>query len=124
MSTSLVSTSLTIVRRVALLLLVWCIANAAPVQAQITVSPRAGISGEAQPAVAAAVGMSFGAVRSEVELGWAFVVAPSGELRIEPDPGPLPTIPPPSPGAVSPNDPAGGSQTPGQIPGAPPAPRS
>jgi hypothetical protein len=52
------------------------------------------------------------------------VSAASGELRIEPDPGPLPTIPPPTPGAVSPNDPRGGSQTPGQIPGVPPRPRS
>jgi hypothetical protein len=51
------------------------------------------------------------------------VAAPSGALRIEPDPGPLPTIPPPTPGAVSPNEPPGGSQTPGQIPGVPPPPR-
>jgi hypothetical protein len=51
------------------------------------------------------------------------VAAPSGALRIEPDPGPLPTIPPPTPGAVSPNDPPGGSQTPGQIPGVPGQPR-
>lgn len=71
MSNSLVLTSLTVVPRAALLLLAWCIANAAPAQAEITVSPRGGISGEGQPAVAAAVGMSFGAARSEVELGWA-----------------------------------------------------
>jgi hypothetical protein len=37
------------------------------------------------------------------------VSAGSDELRIEPDPGPLPTLPPPTPGAVSPNDPPGGS---------------
>ena len=51
------------------------------------------------------------------------VSAASGELRIEPDPGAPPTIPPPTPGAVSPNDPPGGSQTPGQIPAVPPPPR-
>ena len=51
------------------------------------------------------------------------VAVASGELRIKPDPGPMPTIPPPTPGAVSPNDPPGGSQTPGQIPGVPPARR-
>jgi hypothetical protein len=44
---------------------------------------------------------------------------PSGGLRIEPDPGPLPTIPPPTPGVVSPDDPPGGSDAPGQIPGMP-----
>jgi hypothetical protein len=49
--------------------------------------------------------------------------ATSGVLRIEPDPGPLPTIPPPTPGAVSPNDPPGRPQTPGQIPGVPSVPR-
>jgi hypothetical protein len=51
---------------------------------------------------------------------WLAWVRASGELRIEPDPDPLPTIPPPTPGAVSPNDPPGGAQTPGQIPGVPP----
>src|SRR5918994_79609 len=71
MSTSFLLSSLTMVRRAAPLLLVSCIANAAPAHAQVTVSPRGGISGEGQPAVAAAVGMTFGAVRSEVELGWA-----------------------------------------------------
>jgi hypothetical protein len=49
--------------------------------------------------------------------------APSGGLRIEPDPGPPPTIPPPTPGAVSPDDPPGRPQTPGQIPGMPGVPR-
>jgi len=49
--------------------------------------------------------------------------APSGGFRIEPDPGPLPTIPPPTPGVVSPNDPPGDSQAPGQIPGVPGRPR-
>jgi hypothetical protein len=50
-------------------------------------------------------------------------LAQSGGLRIEPDPGPPPVIPPPTPGAVSPDDPPGGSQTPGQIPGMPGVPR-
>jgi hypothetical protein len=71
MSTSFVVSSSTIVPRAATLLLLSCIAIAAPAQAQMTVSPSGGISGEGQPTVAAAVGMSFGAVRSEVELGWA-----------------------------------------------------
>ena len=59
----------------------------------------------------------------EAWLAWVrerVVSAASGELRIEPDTGPLPPIPPPTPGAVSPNDPPGGAQTPGQIPGVPP----
>jgi opacity protein-like surface antigen len=55
----------------AMVLLLLCIAKAAPAQAQIAVSPSGGISGEGQPTVGAAVGMSFGAVRSELELGWA-----------------------------------------------------
>jgi hypothetical protein len=44
---------------------------ATPARGQITVSPSGGISGEGQPTVGAAVGMSLGAVRSELELGWA-----------------------------------------------------
>ena len=54
-----------------MVLLLLCIATTAPAQTQITVSPSGGISGEGQPTVGAAVGMSFGAVRSELELGWA-----------------------------------------------------
>jgi hypothetical protein len=42
-----------------------------PAGAQITVSPSAGISGEGQPAVGAALGVSLGPVRPEIELGWA-----------------------------------------------------
>ncbi len=68
MSTSFVVARVTIAAMVLLLL---CIAMAAPAQAQLTVSPSGGISGEGQPTVGAAVGMSFGAVRSELELGWA-----------------------------------------------------
>jgi hypothetical protein len=45
--------------------------------------------------------------------------APSGGLRIEPDPGPPPVVPAPTPGVVSPNDPPGSPQNPGQVPGAP-----
>ncbi len=52
-------------------LLLSCLCLATPARAQITVSPSAGISGEGQPAVGAAIGMSLGAVRPEVELGWA-----------------------------------------------------
>ena len=52
------------------LLLSW-VDLATPARAQITVSPSAGISGEGQPAAGAAIGMSLGAVRPEVELGWA-----------------------------------------------------
>ena len=48
-----------------------CVAMATPARAQITVSPSAGISGEGQPTIGAAVGMSLGAVRPEIELGWA-----------------------------------------------------
>jgi len=48
-----------------------CVAMATPARAQITVSPNAGISGEGQPTVGAAVGISLGAVRPELELGWA-----------------------------------------------------
>jgi hypothetical protein len=51
------------------------------------------------------------------------LATPSSGLRIEPDPGPPPAIPPPTPGAVSPNDPPGRPQTPGQIPGVPGVPR-
>ena len=69
MSTSLVVSGFSIVPRA--VLLVSCIAMAAPAQAQITVSPSGGISGEGQPTLGAAVGTSFGPLRSEVELGWA-----------------------------------------------------
>ena len=44
---------------------------ATPARAQIMVSPSAGISGEGQPTVGAAVGIVLGAVRPELELGWA-----------------------------------------------------
>jgi hypothetical protein len=54
----------------AVFLVSW-VGMATPVQAQVTVSPSAGISGEGQPTFGAAVGMSLGAVRPEVELGWA-----------------------------------------------------
>jgi hypothetical protein len=52
-------------------LLLSCIAMATPARGQITISPTGGISGEGQPTVGAAVGMSLGPVRSELELGWA-----------------------------------------------------
>lgn len=48
-----------------------CIGMATPARAQITVSASGGISGEGQPTVGAAVGMSLGAVRPELELAWA-----------------------------------------------------
>ena len=44
---------------------------ATPARAQIMVSPSGGISGEGQPTVGAAVGVVLGAVRPELELGWA-----------------------------------------------------
>jgi opacity protein-like surface antigen len=44
---------------------------AAPARAQVIVSPGGGISGEGQPTVGAAVGVTLGAFRPEVELGWA-----------------------------------------------------
>src|SRR5678815_4261295 len=52
-------------------LLLSCVAVATPVRAQMTLSPSGGISGEGQPTVGAAVGMSLGVVRPELELGWA-----------------------------------------------------
>ena len=48
-----------------------CIGIASPVRAQMTVSPGVGISGEGQPTVGAAIGLSLGVVRPEVELGWS-----------------------------------------------------
>jgi hypothetical protein len=56
---------------VAAVLLMSCVGMAKPAAAQVTLSPGGGISGEGQPAVGAAVGMSLGAVRPELELGWA-----------------------------------------------------
>src|SRR3954471_13381821 len=52
-------------------LLLWCVGVATPARAQMTVSPSVGISGEGRPAVGAAVGMSLGALRPELELAWA-----------------------------------------------------
>ncbi len=43
-------------------LLLLCISIASPTRAQVTVSPSGGISGEGQPTVGAAVGMSLGVV--------------------------------------------------------------
>ena len=48
-----------------------CVGIASPVRAQVTVSPSVGISGEGQPTVGAAIGVSFGVVRPELELGWS-----------------------------------------------------
>lgn len=48
-----------------------CVGIASPVRAQMIVSPGVGISGEGQPTVGAAIGMSLGAVRPELELGWS-----------------------------------------------------
>jgi opacity protein-like surface antigen len=44
---------------------------ASPVRAQVTVAPSVGISGEGQPTVGAAIGMSLGFLRPEAELAWA-----------------------------------------------------
>lgn len=52
-------------------LFVWFVGMATPARAQITVSPSVGISGEGQPAVGAAIGMSLGVLRPELELAWA-----------------------------------------------------
>ena len=52
-------------------LLLSCVGMATPVRAQMTVSSSGGISGEGQPTVGAAVGMSLGVVRPELELAWA-----------------------------------------------------
>ena len=52
-------------------LLLSCVGMATPVRAQMAVSPSGGISGEGQPTVGAAVGLSLGAVRPELELAWA-----------------------------------------------------
>jgi len=48
-----------------------CIGIATPVRAQVTLSPSGGISGEGQPTVGAAVGISLGVVRPEIEVGWS-----------------------------------------------------
>ena len=48
-----------------------CVGIASPVRAQVTVSPSVGISGEGQPTVGAAIGLSLGVVRPELELGWS-----------------------------------------------------
>ena len=48
-----------------------CVGIASPARAQMTVSPSVGISGEGQPTVGAAIGMSLGVVRPEIELGWS-----------------------------------------------------
>jgi hypothetical protein len=53
------------------MLLLSCVSMATPARAQVRVSPSAGISGEGQAAVGAAIGMSLGGVRPELELGWA-----------------------------------------------------
>ena len=55
----------------AAVLVLSCLGIASPAGAQVTVSPSAGISGEGQPTVGAAIGMSLGVVRPEVELGWS-----------------------------------------------------
>jgi len=52
-------------------LLLSCVGMATPARAQMTVSPSGGISGEGQPTVGAAVGMSLGVVRPELELAWS-----------------------------------------------------
>jgi hypothetical protein len=56
---------------IAAVLLTSCGGMAKPAAAQITLSPSGGISGEGQPVVGAAVVMSLGPVRPELELGWA-----------------------------------------------------
>lgn len=74
-------------------LLLSCVGVATPAGAQITVSPSGGISGEGQPTLGAAVGMSVGAVRPEVELAWARrgidrrAATPSEPHRNSPSPG-------------------------------------
>ena len=55
----------------AVLLVLSCVIIASPAQAQITVTPSAGISGEGQPTIGAAIGMSLRGVRPELELGWS-----------------------------------------------------
>lgn len=50
---------------------VLCIGISASAHAQVTVSASGGISGEGQPTVGGAFGMSLGAVRPEIELGWS-----------------------------------------------------
>ena len=53
------------------ILVLSCVGVATPVRAQVTLSPSGGISGEGQPTVGAAVGMSLGLVRPEIELAWS-----------------------------------------------------
>src|SRR5262245_51582064 len=55
----------------AAVLVLSCVGIASPPPAQMTVSPGFGISGEGQPTVGAAIGVSLGAVRPEVELAWS-----------------------------------------------------
>jgi opacity protein-like surface antigen len=55
----------------AAVLVLSCVGIASPARAQIAVSPSVGLSGEGQPTVGTAVGMSFGVVRPEIELGWS-----------------------------------------------------
>jgi hypothetical protein len=69
MKTSFVTSSSKSV--LAAVLIVSCVGIATPARAQIMVSPSAGISGEGQPTIGAAVGMLLGAVRPELELAWA-----------------------------------------------------
>jgi opacity protein-like surface antigen len=52
-------------------LIVSCVGIASPALAQIIVSPSVGISGEGQPTVGAAIGMSLRLVRPELEFGWS-----------------------------------------------------
>jgi len=80
-------------------LLLSSIGIAAPAGAQMMVSPSGGISGEGQPALGAAIGMSVGAVRPELELGWARrgidrrAATPSEPHRNVPGPGGLDYLP-------------------------------
>ncbi|WP_110169865.1 hypothetical protein [Luteitalea pratensis] len=53
------------------MVLLSCACVAAPGRAQVIVSAGGGVSGEGQPSVGGGVGMSVGAVRAELELGWA-----------------------------------------------------
>jgi opacity protein-like surface antigen len=53
------------------MLLMSCLGMATPAGAQMIVSASGGISGEGQPTIGAALGMSAGALRPELELAWA-----------------------------------------------------
>src|SRR5688572_12060851 len=61
---------------------------------------------------------------NDVRVDFAIVVGASGQMQIEPDPGPLPADPPASviPGVVSPNDPPSDRRQPHVVPGSPGAP--